>query len=292
MINDQTNATTKTSGRKPYKDLTFTDDYMFCKILSNDPELSRKLLEVVLDKAISRVELVDPQHAISIRPDVKSVRFDVYLNDEAGTVFDLEMQALRKPEIPKRSRYYQSISDIDRLGSGMSYGALPDMYVIFICTFDPFHDGLPRYEFRNLCIENTGIELNDGTSKVFINAKSQSKDISPELRALLDYLCGMEPVSELTRYISASIDKAKTDHRWECEYVTFEEKLREEREAGRKEGREEGQLAERSDTSRLCSAMKKDGRGEEFLNAVESGQGLEALFSEYGIRNTANGSSR
>ncbi len=95
----------------------------------------------------------------------------------------------------------------------------------------------------------------------------------------------MEPVSELTRYISASIDKAKTDHRWECEYVTFEEKLREEREAGR----EEGQLTERSDTSRLCSAMKKDGRGEEFLSAVESGQGLDALFSEYGIRNTANG---
>ena len=228
------------SGRKPYKDLTFTDDYMFCRILSNDLELSRQLLEVILDKEIGRVELADSQHTITITSDVKSVRFDVYLNDEAGTVFDLEMQALRKPEIPKRSRYYQSISDIGRLGAGTSYGSLPDMYVIFICTFDPFCKGLPRYEFRNLCIEAPGIELEDGTRKVFINAKSESKDISPELRALLDYLCGMEPRSDLRKYISESIKMVKTGHRWERDYGTFEEKLREEHKAGKEEGLKEG----------------------------------------------------
>lgn len=227
-----------TSGRKPYKELTFTDDYMFCKILANDMELCRQLLEVILDKDIRKVELVDAQHTVSISSDIRSVRFDVYLNDDAGTVFDLEMQALRKPELPKRSRYYQSITDIDHLGAGMSYGALPEMYVIFICTFDPFYKGLPRYEFRNLCLEEPRLELEDGTKKVFINAKSESNDISSELRSLLDYLCGMDPNSDLTRYISDSIERAKNNRRWERDYVTFDEKLKEEREEGRKEGQE------------------------------------------------------
>lgn len=35
--------------------------------------------------------------------------------------------------------------------------------------------------------------------------------------------------------------RAKNNRRWERDYVTFDEKLKEEREEGRKEGREEGQ---------------------------------------------------
>ena len=198
-----------TSGRKPYKDLTFTDDYMFCRVLENDLELARQLLEVVLDKKIRKVELADPQHTISVDSDSRSVRLDVYLEDDAGTVFDLEMQTAHKDILPKRSRYYQSIMDIDHLATGMSYDELPETYVIFICMFDPCGKGLARYEFRSLCRDNPEIELADGTRKVFLN--------------------GREPASDLTRYIRESVNKAKTNRRWEREYVTVAEKIREER---------------------------------------------------------------
>lgn len=217
----------ESASRKPYKDLTFTDDYMFCRVLENDPELCRQLLEVVLDKDIRKVELVSPQYTISVTSDIKSVRFDVYLNDDEGSVFDLEMQALRKPEMPKRSRYYQSVSDVDHLSAGMDYGMLPDTYVVFICTFDPFKRGLPRYDFRNVCIDDPGIELEDGAYKVFLNARYKNTDMTAELKALLDYLCGKEPSSELTRYISDSVLRAKNNRRWERDYMLFEEKLRE-----------------------------------------------------------------
>ena len=91
----------------------------------------------------------------------------------------------------------------------MKYGALPDIYVIFICMFDPFGEGLARYEFRNLCMEGSRLELGDGTCKIFINARSKRNDVPPELKSLMDYLCGKEPCSNLTRYISDSIRKAK-----------------------------------------------------------------------------------
>ena len=61
--------------------------------------------------------------------------------------------------------------------------------------------------------------------------------------------------------------------------MTFEEKLREEHKAGKEEGREE----DRSALGRLCAEMKKDGRTAEFLEALESGQGIDALLEEYGL---------
>ena len=72
-----------------------------------------------------------------------------------------------------------------------------------------------RYEFRNLCMEDSRLELGDGTCKIFINARSKRNDVPPELKSLMDYLCGKEPCSNLTRYISDSIRKAKDNRRWD-----------------------------------------------------------------------------
>lgn len=121
-----------TSNFKPYQQLTFTDDYMFCRIMSSDPELCRKLIELLIGRPVEKVEFISSQWTVSIDSDIKSIRFDVYLRDEAGTVIDLEMQVIHKPALPRRSRYYQSVNDIDHLSRGMDYDQLPDSYVIFI----------------------------------------------------------------------------------------------------------------------------------------------------------------
>ena len=34
--------------RKTYEELTFCDDFMFCKVLENGPDLCKALLEVIL----------------------------------------------------------------------------------------------------------------------------------------------------------------------------------------------------------------------------------------------------
>jgi predicted transposase/invertase (TIGR01784 family) len=253
---------------KPYQKLTFTDDYMFCRIMQSEPELCRKLIELLIGRPVEKVESIDSQKSISINSDIKSVRFDVYLRDKAGTVIDLEMQVIRRPELPKRSRYYQSVNDIDHLSRGMNYGRLPESYVIFICMFDPFQDEMPRYEFRELCRENPEIELNDGTHKVFINAKYVKTDISDEMRALFDYLCGKEPASELTQEIDASIIRAKRERRWERDYVQFIEKL------------EEAEMAGRKAMAELNLFLIEQDRIEDLKKASEEPDYLEAVFDE------------
>ena len=129
---------------KPYNELCFTDDFMFRKVLSNDEDLCRRFVELLMDVKIERIAFKGDDYPIYVDSDMKGVRLDVYLADENGTVFDLEMQNEKKRNLPKRARYYQSMIDIDNLMSGANYDELPDSYVVFICTKDPFAYGLHK----------------------------------------------------------------------------------------------------------------------------------------------------
>ena len=44
------------------------------------------------------------------------------------------MQTGRKKELPKRSRYYQSVADVSTTPTGAKYRNLPDNILIFICS--------------------------------------------------------------------------------------------------------------------------------------------------------------
>ena len=45
---------------KRYEELTFNDDFMFCKILEQNPTLCRELLELVLDRKVGELASVNP----------------------------------------------------------------------------------------------------------------------------------------------------------------------------------------------------------------------------------------
>ena len=64
---------------KEYEELCFTDDFMFCKVLSNNKELCRELLELVLGIRISRIELVEPQKSIEHTYDGRVRQSEVIL---------------------------------------------------------------------------------------------------------------------------------------------------------------------------------------------------------------------
>ena len=169
--------------------------------------------------------------------------------------------------------------DIDHLSAGASYRDLPESYVIFICTFDPFGKGLIRYSFLNMCREETDLELGDGAHKIFVNAVSTMDDIDEDMRALLDYINGMKPTSSLTQYIADSITAAKENKKWERDYMLIEEMLKEERDAGRSEGRIEGEdlFAE------LTEILLASGRYDDLKRAVNDKPFRQELYEELGL---------
>lgn len=226
--------------RKKYEELTFTDDFMFCKVMETNPELCKGLLELILGVKIKEIVSTQNQLAIKHTYDGKGVRFDVFIEDDVNTVYDIEMQTTTKPEIPKRSRYYQGMLDLNLLQEGDSYKALKQSFVIFICLDDPFGKNLPRYSFKYYCTENKSIEFDDGTTKVIINAGGDRSGLSDEMVAFLDYLKYNKAESNLTRELQKAVNRGIKSKRWRVEFMTLEMKIQEEREEARAEGLAEG----------------------------------------------------
>ena len=108
---------------KPLEKLTIVDDFMFGAVMSN-PKRCKPLLELVLGVRIRRIEYPELQKTIDQRYGSKSIRLDVYVEDDEGTVYDVEIQTTSKKNLPKRTRYYQGIIDINILEKGEDYRAL------------------------------------------------------------------------------------------------------------------------------------------------------------------------
>ena len=225
---------------KPYEELTFADNFMFCKILSNDLDLCKDLLELILGFKISKVELSQTQKEIDIKYDSKAVRLDVYVEDGKNTVYDIEMQKVDTHELPKRSRYYQAMIDLNLIEKGDYYAELKKCYVIFICLDDPFETDLPILTFENTCDQDADIKLNDETYKVFVNAKSTAPDIPESVRNLFDYLTKKEVRDELTKRIDERVTEAIAHQKWRVEYMTYAVNFLDAIEEGRHKGLEEG----------------------------------------------------
>ena len=225
--------------QKNYEDLTFADDFIFCKLLTINKELCKELLELILNVKISRIEYVEDQKSVDMTYDGKGVRFDVYVEDD-DTVYDIEMQTSITADIPKRIRYYQGMIDLNLITAGESYKKLKKTFIIFICLKSPF-DGfnLPIYTFSEICEQDNRVHLNDDTVKIIINAAGDRSLVSQEMAQFLDYVSGNAAEGGFVKKLDMAVDVVKTKKELEVEYMTLRMKLQEEREEGREEGREE-----------------------------------------------------
>ena len=227
---------------KAWEELEIKDDFMFAKVMQ-DKKLCKKLLERLLQTKIRDLVYLDEQKSINIEKDAKIIRLDVYIED-GNRVFDLEMQTTDKRNLPKRSRYYQGMIDLNTIEKGENYKKLKESYVIFICTFDPFHQGKAQYTFENFCIEDKELKLNDGAKKIFFNAKDYINAEDEEIREFLKYVNGEKSDSPFVKEIEDRVAQIKASEEWRLEYMTLlmrEQEIWEEaEEKGRKMGREEG----------------------------------------------------
>lgn len=153
-----------------WENLKISNDFIFAKVMRN-PQLCKGILERLLEICIDHIVYPEEQKTIDITKDSKSIRLDVYLKDGKGTVYNIEIQTTNSKNLPKRTRYYQGMIDLNAIEKGSDYMQLPQSFVIFICTFDAFGTGQQKYTFRNVCKEEPNIALNDGTVKIFFNTK-------------------------------------------------------------------------------------------------------------------------
>ena len=247
--------------RKPFEQLNFADDGMFQAVMKN-PEASAELVERLLGVRVKSVKYPKLEKKIAPYYATKGVRLDVYLKDE-DKVIDVELQTYEMDALGKRTRYYHSMVDIDSLMKGEDYSELKDSYILFICKFDPFRDekkeprGLYRYTFRNVCTEDSLVNLDDKCLKVIYNASAYNQAEDPKVRALLRFIQTNEPGEDpFAKQLKEFVLKARQNEKFKREYLAMNLHDRDMMKIGEKEGIAKGAQAKAIETAR--NMLKKN----------------------------------
>ena len=227
---------------KRWENLTLANDFMFGKVFQ-DLDLCLELVRLILPELnIERITRHEHQKPAHETMDTKGVRFDVYLHDDKGRIIIVEMQVADNKNLPRRTRVYHSEADLDAMDKNTPklYKNMPETILIFICAFDPFKLGRHIYTFRNICVEERNLFLDDGASTIFLNTKGRDKDISPELKAFLDLINGKSSDDDFVRRLERRLNYAKQNKYWRQEYLLTEFEWNEAKAESFEEGREEG----------------------------------------------------
>ena len=240
---------------KPVEDLVFSDDFMFGAVM-RDETICTGVLELLLQVKIDHIEYPELQKSITPFYSKKGVRLDVYVAN-SDKVFDVECQSYKIENIGKRTRYYQSMIDIDSLMKGSDYSELKESFVIFICLDDPFEAGLPMYTFERTCKETPTVNLKDETHHLIFNAAAYDKETKPEIKEFLSFVKNNKAESDFTRRIAQMVQTKKFENTFVNEYMAWNlhdmDVERRAKAEGRKEGRKEG-ITEGMNTARAETA--------------------------------------
>ena len=267
---------------KSWENLGLSNDFLFGKVMRN-PELCKEMLELILEVEIERLEFPEAQKSIDEEKDAKGVRLDVYVKNGNGEAYNIEVQARDTEELPKRSRYYSSMIDLQELNKGEAYWELKRSYVIFICTFDLFGKGLHRYTFENVCLEDKKIRLNDGTAKIFLNTEGTAEDVGSDLKAFLDYVGGREPEGGFVKKLEEEVKKAKKNREWRREYMTLLMRDQENLERGIKQGIKQGIEQGEERFAVLNRRLLQDKRYDDLERVLKDKAYRQKLYEKYNI---------
>lgn len=229
---------------KEWEELTIRDNFLFQKVMQNK-RLCIWLITKLLGIKVKDIIYPEAEKTMEASPTQKGIRLDVYVVTEDGTIIDIEMQTADKSLgwLPKRTRYYQAMIDIDVLEKGKDYIELKKSFVIFICTFDPFPgNDRKMYTFTNRCHEQDGLELGDETVKIFLNTKGTVGEVDEDIDKFLAYVDGKAAEGKFTQDIAAEVERIKQHKETKVEYMTLMMELKEQRREGYDEGRTDGRV--------------------------------------------------
>ena len=290
---DENTASSEAMGKpEAYEKLRLSNSFLFSKVML-DEELCKETIEMILKVPIERIEYLVHEATLDAAINNRSVRLDVYVKDDKGTSFDLEMQVINRDDLRRRSRYYHSLITIDQLEKSIDYSRLPDSYVIFICNFDLFNENKRLYWFENTCLENQDLTLRDGTHTIFLAASAPRLGDDIKLDGFLDYLYTNKPSDDFTKRLEVAVIEAHHNQRWKKEYMFLEDIKREQyelgkeqgisigKEKGRAEGLEEGLEKGFALMSRLIDELLSLGRIDDAARVTTDATYRDALLKEF-----------
>ena len=209
------------------KDLTLLDRFLFSETIE-DPRNLQIILEIILGKDVLLKYLPQPEKEQKKSPLYRYIRVDVWSEDIHNTVYDVEVQKKDTRNLPRRSRFYQSLMDGRLLKPGESdFNQLKDICLIIIAPFDIFGYEKYQYTFEMRCQEIPELAM---------------EDVSPELVELLYYMehsnlpSSISYQSSRVRELRKNVNTIVENEEMGVRFMQAWEELLLERQEGREEG--------------------------------------------------------
>ena len=143
-----------------------------------DKACAELLLQVILERTDLCVKKVHGQHSLQ-NLQGRSVRLDILAVDEAGRIYNVEVQRSDRGAEAKRARYNSSLIDANVTEPGDAYEKLNETYVIFITEHDVLRAGLPMYHIDRV-VQETGGLFGDEAHILYVNCLLYTSDAADE----------------------------------------------------------------------------------------------------------------
>lgn len=237
-----------------WKNVGLSDNFVFQKVMEN-PEICKGVLERILGVSLTKVETVTTEKVIEDIYQSKGIRVDAYVADSEGKIYNVEAQTYdRKDVLPKRIRYYQSCIDLNLLLKGNDYSELKDVFIIFICNFDPIGLECSKYKFKNISTDDKRIVLDDGRTIILLNSHGKDYNLNQGLRNLLELFNGNKVEGDdLVDKLDEAFKNIKNRSDCRMEWIRRQCDMQDQRRIGRAEGKAEEKL----ETARNLLKRKK-----------------------------------
>ena len=278
--------------QKKLKDLNLMDDFLFQAVMTY-PDIgelfAQRILELIFHRQFQNLTIVAQKVYGGMDTDLRGARLDLYVEENDCTkmdaayddsIYDLEPDRNNRVSMvkafPKRARFYHATINRHILKSGEEFGNLKNVYVIFLCNYDPFGYDRMQYTIKNMCVEDTDMPYEDGARTIVLYTKGTKGDVSEELRQFLDYMEHTDhahAVSDTLRELQEMVDIVKHDGEVSLAYMKWFEHDRMMVEEGREEERkntERERLRAENAEARAYSAETRASSAETRASSAET----------------------
>jgi len=245
------NSKYKNNVLKPLQNLNLINSFLFDSSMEN-PENAKVIAKIIVKRATGR-ELqndftVETQKELkAIEPGKRGIRLDVLVsvpdaNGKTSELYDIEPNDYYEPDLAKRTRFYNSLTDIKLLNSREDFGELPELISIWILPYDPFGDNRMLYTVKNIVTENPDLKYNDGVTNLFLYTEGTIGG-SKSLSDLLNHITHTTEENALDsdlKQIQKIVDSVKSNKEVGERYMSMEKIMESAKYYGYTEGRAEG----------------------------------------------------
>ncbi len=245
---------------KPLQELNLIDAFLFgasTEKIQDAEFIAKLIIERATNQKVDQITVVPEKELAGIDIGHHGIRMDLYVEEyediRLAKVYDIEPNKYNAAELPMRSRYCQSLTDVKLLNSGEAYENLPEYISIWILPYDPFGKNRMLYTVKNCVEEFPELIYNDGVKKLSLNIVGELGE-TVKLKSLLQYFSESDTRNATDadlEHLHSIVEKAKHNQEVGKRYMTLQDMIDYEKKEsfedgvalGREEARREGILA-------------------------------------------------